>query len=59
MEWQKPARCAADRPQCPEVLFDGSDVLIRSNTDPDKIVKFADEEWDDFIDAIKAGEYDR
>ena len=57
--WKKSSYCKADSPMCTEV--DGLDdvyVHVRNSRTPHTIVTFDREEWQAFIDGVKAGDFD-
>jgi len=58
-EWQRSTRCAADSPQCVEVRQARGLVQIRDSKDPiGAPLSVTREEWRDFVDGIRAGEFD-
>jgi hypothetical protein len=60
--WQRPSRC--DSNSCVEVntvllIDDSTVVMVRTSTDPRTKVVFTGEEWTDFLNAVKKGEFDQ
>ena len=45
---------------CVEVSFTFNDqhITVRNSTKPDTELEFTNEEWVDFLDGVKAGEFD-
>jgi hypothetical protein len=51
--------CNFEPPQCVDVQgLDGEQILVRSTERPVVSVWFTREEWQSFIDGVKAGEFD-
>lgn len=56
--WQRSSFCAADKPQCVEVLSQGHSFSVRDSKNPDgPRLEFTREEWAAFLAAVKAGEF--
>jgi len=53
-EWGKGCESNA----CVEVLQEYGNVLVRSSKNPRHAVVFDSEEWSEFIEAVKRGEFD-
>lgn len=49
-------RC--DSGHCAEVLDNYGDVFVRNSRDPKTTITFNIEEWKQFIEAVKRGEFD-
>lgn len=59
MQWQKSSRCRTDSPMCVEVYgLEADYISIRNSRAPQKVVSYEREEWQQFIDAVKRGEFD-
>ena len=43
---------------CVQISHEYGNVLVRSSKDPGRVVVFDDEEWSQFIEAVKRGEFD-
>jgi hypothetical protein len=57
--WQTSSRCNADRPQCVQVARHPEGVQVRDNKRTDSpVLWFSREEWQAFIDGVKAGEFE-
>ena len=57
--WVKSSRCRTDTPMCVEVYgLDTDYPTIRNSRDPHRVTSFDREEWSEFIDAVKRGEFD-
>lgn len=56
MEWKKPSKCSDAA--CVEVKIKTNQVRIRSSDFPQAELGFSRHEWDAFLQAAKAGEYD-
>jgi ABC-type amino acid transport substrate-binding protein len=51
--------CNFEPPQCVDVQgLDGEQIFVRSTERPVVSVWFTREEWQSFIDGVKAGEFD-
>lgn len=63
MAWQKSSKCKTDTPMCVEVEFSNI-VKVRdskaagTSLEPNNTLFFSRDEWDDFIGAVKRGEFD-
>lgn len=61
-KWMKSSRCAADSPQCVEVMSTGAEpfagVAVRSADPADGSLYFRRDEWLKFIEGAKAGDFD-
>lgn len=59
MAWKKSSFCRTDTPMCTEV--DGLDdiyVHIRNSRNPHVVATFDREEWQSFVDGVRAGDFD-
>ena len=63
--WIKSSYCKTDSPMCVEVNgLDRGRVMVRDSKDPgigfgnEIVFSFTREEWQSFIDGVKAGEFD-
>lgn len=58
--WVRSSFCAADKPQCVEVLSSGDMFHVRDSKHGEDGVqlRFTREEWTAFLAAVKAGEFD-
>lgn len=55
-EYMRPSHCGIGA--CPEVrIYDDGSVLIRSSENTEVVVGFSAQEWFDFKQAIKNGEF--
>jgi hypothetical protein len=54
--WQKASYCAAG--ECVEVATNRDAVLVRNSTKPRRVVRYSAEEWQAFLQGVKAGEFD-
>ena len=60
-DWQKSARCSADKPQCVQVRASATGQLVHvrhSLARHDKELAFTREEWRAFVDGVKDGQFD-
>lgn len=60
-EWQRPSNC--DTNTCLEakivlLMDDSTVVMVRSSTDPRTHIAFTGDEWTEFLEAVKKGEFD-
>lgn len=51
-------RVRCDARHCAEVLDEYGDVFVRNSRDPQTTVTFTIEEWQEFVEGIKRGEFD-
>jgi len=59
MKWMKSSRCKTDSPMCVEVYgLEAEYISIRNSTVPHTIVSLTREEWSEFVDGVKRGEFD-
>lgn len=59
MKWQKSSRCRTDTPMCVEVYgLESEYPSIRNSRAPQKVASFDREEWEEFIEGAKRGEFD-
>lgn len=57
--WQKSSLCKADSPMCAEVYgLEREFVSVRDSKRPHIVASFTREEWQTFIDGVKAGDFD-
>ena len=57
--WQRPQRCDNSGPNCVEVAPYDNGVAVRSSQAPNgPALLFDTDEWDTFIGAAKAGQFD-
>jgi hypothetical protein len=56
-EWRRSRSCVGDG-HCVElsVVAGGAQVRMRNSTAPETVLVFDADEWDKFLDAVKAGE---
>lgn len=55
--WRKPAKCASSG--CVEARMDGERITVRNSRDPGgDNVSYDRDEWEAFVAAVKAGEFD-
>jgi hypothetical protein len=58
--WRKSSRSGGNGGNCVEVATVGATVAVRDSKDPNKgVLVFTRNEWKDFLDATKGGEFDR
>lgn len=59
-EWQKSSFCKADTPQCVSVSgLSEKYIRVRDDKAPeDALLTFTRDEWQKFVDGVKAGEFD-
>lgn len=55
LDWTR-ALCASR--ECPEVARDGQDILLRSSTTPNVVLRYTEGEWDAFLAGVRGGEFD-
>lgn len=55
-KWIRSSFCESNT--CIEVLTEGPDVLLRSTLLPQSSILLFQDEWQDFIEGVKAGEFD-
>jgi hypothetical protein len=53
--WKKPVRC--DNGNCAEVAHLGTGIGIRDSTMPDVALEFPKRDWNQFMRAMRAGEF--
>ena len=59
MHWQRSSRCRTDSPLCVEVYgLESEYPSIRNSRAPQKVVSFDREEWAEFIEGVKRGDFD-
>lgn len=57
MKWIKSTKCESSA--CVEVAFDHEGTLVRDSKNPGgPVLKFSGQEWQAFLRAAKAGEFD-
>lgn len=54
--WHRSGRC--DSGSCVEAARVGADFAIRDSDAPAEVLRFTDDEWTAFTDAIRRGEFD-
>lgn len=58
-KWTKSSRCSADSPQCVEVRHtDGNYVEVRNSGTNSVVNTFSVDEWNTFLDGVRAGDFD-
>ena len=56
-EWQKPTSCFGGL-GCIEAKLDDSEVMIRDDKHPEKVIRTDQASWKAFLEAAKQGEFD-
>jgi hypothetical protein len=56
VKWSRSREC--DNSACVEVLEEYGNVLVRNSKSPGHTVVFDTEEWTEFLEAVKRGEFD-
>jgi hypothetical protein len=55
--WRRSSRCAGG--DCVEIRIAGKEVAMRDSKSPDAVIlQFSGEEWQAFVAAVRAGEFD-
>jgi Domain of unknown function (DUF397) len=54
--WRRPRGCA--NTECVEVAALAGEVAVRSSQSPDVVLTFTKPEWREFLDGVKAGDFD-
>lgn len=55
-EWKRPGRCESSA--CVEIRDDDGAMSIRASGSPDHVLRFTREEWNVFVEGVKAGDFD-
>jgi hypothetical protein len=53
-KWRRSSRCSDG--MCVEAAADHGEVLVRSSTRPDQVLRLSAEQWGTLLAAIKAGD---
>jgi Domain of unknown function (DUF397) len=60
IEWRRSSACDNSSGNCVEVAFlPGGVVAVRDSRNPAPVQTYDRDEWDTFVDGIKAGDFDR
>jgi hypothetical protein len=54
--WRKTSFCASR--ECVEVAHEDGMIVLRDSKEPPRYVRYTVEEWESFIQGVKAGEFD-
>jgi hypothetical protein len=56
VKWDRSSGCESG--QCVEISQEYGSVFVRNSKDPRHTVVFDNEEWSEFLEAVKRGEFD-